>query len=132
DAAVHHVFDGGWIWVLRFNNGVTSAGVAATEEAANRLCLAEGAAAWDRVLERLPTLREQFADAKAQFSFVHTPRLSFRSGAVVALRCSGKFFGGGASVGSAGFGQRVPTARSSVFRSAASLLLRTRIVRPGK
>ena len=31
DAAVHHVFDGGWIWVLRFNNGITSAGVAATE-----------------------------------------------------------------------------------------------------
>ena len=30
DAAVHHVFDGGWVWVLRFNNGVTSAGVAAT------------------------------------------------------------------------------------------------------
>ena len=86
DAAVHHVFDGGWIWVLRFNNGVTSAGVAATEEAANRLCLAEGAAAWDRVLERLPTLREQFADAKAQFSFVHTPRLSFRTGAVVGPR----------------------------------------------
>jgi hypothetical protein len=21
DAAVHHVFDGGWIWVLQFNNG---------------------------------------------------------------------------------------------------------------
>src|SRR5438128_1335337 len=86
NAAVHHVFDGGWIWVLRFNNGVTSAGVAATEEVANRLCLAEGAAAWDRVLERLPTLREQFAGAKAQFSFVHTPRLCFRSGAVVGPR----------------------------------------------
>ncbi len=28
DAAVHHVFPGGWIWVLRFNNGLTSAGVA--------------------------------------------------------------------------------------------------------
>src|SRR5947208_3961900 len=86
DAAVHHVFDGGWIWVLRFNHGVTSAGVAATEEVANRLCLAEGAAAWDRVLERLPTLRERFADAKAQFPFVHTPRLPFRSGAVVGPR----------------------------------------------
>src|SRR2546425_8850395 len=86
DAAVHHVFDGGWIWVLRFNHGVTSAGVAATEEVANRLCLAEGAAAWDRVLERLPTLREQFAEAKAQFPFVRTPRLSFRKGAVVGPR----------------------------------------------
>src|SRR5207253_10615738 len=23
DSAVHHIFPGGWIWVLRFNNGVT-------------------------------------------------------------------------------------------------------------
>src|SRR5439155_10681903 len=28
DAAVHHIFEGGWLWVLRFNNGITSAGVA--------------------------------------------------------------------------------------------------------
>jgi len=34
DAAVHHVFPGGWVWVLRFNNGMTSAGVAATDVAA--------------------------------------------------------------------------------------------------
>lgn len=26
DAALHHVFDGGWMWVLRFDNGITSAG----------------------------------------------------------------------------------------------------------
>src|SRR5262249_7256643 len=26
DAALHHVLDGGWMYVLRFNNGVTSAG----------------------------------------------------------------------------------------------------------
>ena len=36
DAAVHHVFDGGWMWLLHFNNGVTSAGVAATEAMAQR------------------------------------------------------------------------------------------------
>src|SRR5262249_46347239 len=26
-AALHHVLDEGWVWVLRFNNGVTSAGI---------------------------------------------------------------------------------------------------------
>src|SRR5439155_15108708 len=26
-AALHHVLEDGWVWVLRFNNGVTSAGV---------------------------------------------------------------------------------------------------------
>ena len=32
DAAVHHVFPGGWIWVLRVGNGITSAGVAAVAD----------------------------------------------------------------------------------------------------
>ena len=40
DAAVHHVFDGGWVWVLRFCNGVTSAGIAATDALAEELRLA--------------------------------------------------------------------------------------------
>jgi FADH2 O2-dependent halogenase len=79
DAAVHHVFDGGWIWVLRFNNGVTSAGVAATPRLAEELRLAEGAPAWDRLLERFPTVRDQFASSRALLPFVHRPRLPFRS-----------------------------------------------------
>jgi FADH2 O2-dependent halogenase len=82
DAAVHHVFDGGWVWGLRFNNGVTSAGIAATDKLANELCFAEGAPAWKRLLQRLPTLHEQFADAGAGFPFVHAPGLSFRTGQV--------------------------------------------------
>src|SRR4029077_7931113 len=77
DAAVHHVFDGGWIWVLRFNNGITSAGGAATDAMAQELKFAEGAPAWQRLLHRLPTVREQFADAQVQFDFVHARRLAF-------------------------------------------------------
>src|SRR5438093_5196951 len=79
DAAVHHVFDGGWIWVLRFKNGITSAGLAAKQELANELRLAEGAPAWERLLKRLPTVAEQFAEAKTGIPFVHAPQLSFRS-----------------------------------------------------
>jgi len=86
DAAVHHVFDGGWVWVLRFNNGITSAGVAATDPLADELRFAEGAPAWERLLQRLPTLAEQFREAEPQFPFVHAPRLSFRSGAIVGER----------------------------------------------
>src|SRR5882672_10378870 len=63
DAALHHVFDGGWIWVLRFNNGLTSAGVAATDTLANELRFDEGEPAWGRLLERLPSVREQFLGA---------------------------------------------------------------------
>src|SRR5579863_1355274 len=56
DAAVHHVFDGGWVWVLRFNNGIISAGIAATSATAQELGLSEGEPAWQRVLDRVPAL----------------------------------------------------------------------------
>lgn len=82
DAAVHHVFDGGWVWVLRFCNGVTSAGIAATDALANELRLVEGEAAWERVLLRMPVLREQFQDTKAVQPFRHIPRLGFRSSTI--------------------------------------------------
>jgi len=78
DAALHHVFDGGWIWVLRFNNGLTSAGVACTDSLARDLKLDEGEPAWHRLLQRLPSVQEQFADATATTPFIHTPKLSFR------------------------------------------------------
>jgi FADH2 O2-dependent halogenase len=86
NAAMHHVFEGGWIWVLHFNNGITSAGVAATEALANEVRLEEGAPAWHRLLERLPSVREQFVEASPRLPFVHTPRLSFRSESVAGHR----------------------------------------------
>src|SRR6185503_15755310 len=82
-AAVHHVFDGGWIWVLRFNNGVTSAGVAADSAIADELRFADGAPAWERLIARLPSVRDQFAEARATLPFVHTPRLAFRASVAV-------------------------------------------------
>jgi len=82
DAALHHVFPGGWIWVLRFNNGITSAGVAMEDELANELRASEGRPAWQRLLDRLPTAREQFADAVECQPFMHQPRLAFASSTV--------------------------------------------------
>lgn len=81
DAALHHVFPGGWIWVLRFANGVTSAGVAAEPFLARELRLEEGASGWDRLLERFPTVRDQFAGSRPILPFVHRPRLPFRAAA---------------------------------------------------
>jgi FADH2 O2-dependent halogenase len=81
-AAVHHVIGSGggaWIWVLRFNNGVTSAGIAATDALAKEWNLAAGAEAWPRILSAIPALREQFAEACACQPFVHVPRLSYCS-----------------------------------------------------
>jgi tetracycline 7-halogenase / FADH2 O2-dependent halogenase len=86
DAAVHHVFAGGWAWVLRFSNGVTSAGVAVTRETARELALSEGEAAWPRVLNRLPKLHEQFKEAAPCQPFRHMPSVSFRSREVAGRR----------------------------------------------
>ncbi|HYK36236.1 MAG TPA: FAD-dependent oxidoreductase [Alloacidobacterium sp.] len=86
DAAVHHVFDGGWIWVLRFNNGITSAGVAATDTLAAELHFSDGADAWERLLGLLPTLGEQFAGVRTKRPFTHVPRLSFLSGVICGDR----------------------------------------------
>jgi len=83
DAALHHVFDGGWMWVLRFNNGITSAGVAATSDVAKRFRFADGEPAWRRLLEALPSAARQFANARPTVPFVHAPALSFRTTTVV-------------------------------------------------
>lgn len=80
DAALHHVFPGGWVWVLRFSNGLASAGVVAEEAVANGLGLAEGAAGWERLLTRLPSVAAQFRNARAVRPWVHVPRLPFWCG----------------------------------------------------
>lgn len=79
DAAVHHVFDGGWIWVLRFNNGITSAGASLTKALAEGIRASEGAPAWERLLERLPTLRAQFLEATATTKFFYQSKVAFRA-----------------------------------------------------
>ncbi len=79
DAAMHHVFDGGWIWILPFNNGITSAGVAARSSFADDLKFSEGESAWQRLLENFPTIKRQFARAKKVFPFIHHRQLSFCS-----------------------------------------------------
>jgi tetracycline 7-halogenase / FADH2 O2-dependent halogenase len=79
DAAMHHVFDGGWIWILPFNNGITSAGVAARSSFADDLKFSDGEPAWQRLLELFPTIKQQFARAKKVFPFIHHRKLSFCS-----------------------------------------------------
>jgi FADH2 O2-dependent halogenase len=78
-AALHHVFDEGWMWVLRFDNGVTSAGVAVTDAFAAELRLSDGEAAWHRLLARYPTIAAQFTDAHAIREFTWMPRLAYRT-----------------------------------------------------
>jgi len=99
DAAVHHIFPGGWIWVLRFNNGYTSAGASLTDETAARFGLSHAAggpdaqpryaAAWNQLLAQIPVLQAQFSRARlprTTYPFTHIPRLSFRAAQTVGHR----------------------------------------------
>jgi FADH2 O2-dependent halogenase len=86
DAALHHVFDDGWMWVLRFGNGVTSAGVAVTDARASELRLADGAAAWSRLLAEYPAIAAQFADSVPVRDFTWMPRVPYRAETAAGAR----------------------------------------------
>lgn len=79
DAALHQIFPGGWIWILRFDNGLTSAGAAMTAPLASALQLGTGEGAWHRLLDQLPSVQRQFAGARPTTPFVRAPRIAFRS-----------------------------------------------------
>jgi tetracycline 7-halogenase / FADH2 O2-dependent halogenase len=83
DAAVHHVFPGGWIWVLRFNNGITSAGAAFNADRLSALQVPTDSALsasslWHSILRQFPTLAGAFRSATPITPFCFTPQLSFR------------------------------------------------------
>jgi FADH2 O2-dependent halogenase len=81
DAALHHVFDDGWMWVLRFGNGITSAGISMTGRTAAELNLADRESAWHRFLALYPTVGAQFVASQPVREFTYAPKLAFRSAA---------------------------------------------------
>lgn len=85
-AAVHHLFDGGWMWALRFNNGLTSAGVVATRPAARRLGLRPDAMGWDQVMSALPSVADSFRSARAATPFHWQPQVAYQAGRLCGRR----------------------------------------------
>lgn len=83
DAALHHVYEGGWMWILPFNNGVTSAGFIADEALSAELQLEDKEGGWRRFMERFPTIGAQFANAREVLPLVHSKRVPFRTSQVV-------------------------------------------------
>lgn len=77
-AALHQVIDGGWMWVLRFENGITSAGFSLDPDAHTIWPDESPEAEWHRLLNTYPSLGLQFADAEPVRPFVRTGRLQRR------------------------------------------------------
>jgi FADH2 O2-dependent halogenase len=79
DAALHHIFDDGWVWVLRFNNGITSAGVMFDSRRRQPDASLSPEAEWTALLGRYPSMARQFARARSIRPFVRTGRLQRRA-----------------------------------------------------
>lgn len=76
-AAVHHLFDGGWVYVLPFDDGVVSAGAITIGGRTDSPKL-EPEAEWRSLLARYPSLGEQFAGAEPLFPLCRIDRLQWR------------------------------------------------------
>ncbi|HWC75226.1 MAG TPA: tryptophan 7-halogenase [Gemmatimonadales bacterium] len=72
-AAVHHIIDEGWMYSLRFDHGVTSAGFLLKQTlpgSPDQL--------WQYLLRRYPTLGALFGAAKSLMPLVYKPRIQHR------------------------------------------------------
>lgn len=72
-AAVHHVIDEGWMYSLRFDHGVTSAGFLLKEQVAGT-----PEQQWQYLLQRYPTIGALFGDAKPLMPLAFKPRIQHR------------------------------------------------------
>ncbi len=82
-AALHHLLDLGWMYVLGFDHGVVSAGfmLDRRKPEARQLLeqgLADPAALWERLLARYPSIGRQFAPSEPLFPVRAVPRLQHR------------------------------------------------------
>ena len=79
-AAVHHLIDEGWMYSLRFDDGVTSAGFLLTPRGLDASGGAAGGAGriWRSLLERYPTLGDAFAQATPLFPIAFRERVQHR------------------------------------------------------
>jgi len=77
-AAQHQIIDGGWMWVLRFDHGVTSAGFSLNPETHPIRGGETPEAEWQRLLNSYPSLARQFVAAEPVRPFVRTGRLQRR------------------------------------------------------
>lgn len=79
-AAVHHVVDEGWMYSLRFDHGVTSAGFALSPRGAEQLGATRmpAEALWRKLLGRYPTIGSLFGDAQPTMPIAFRDRIQHR------------------------------------------------------
>jgi FADH2 O2-dependent halogenase len=83
EAALHHICDGGWMWVLRFENGITSAGFALDIDRHPLDDSLSPEEEFHRRLAMYPSIEEQFRPTRMSESF--PSRVPIRTGRIQRL-----------------------------------------------
>ena len=68
-AALHHIIDGGWMWMLRFDNGITSVGWSLDPRRHPVPAHLSPAEEWQHLLSRYPSISEQLRGARPALPF---------------------------------------------------------------
>jgi FADH2 O2-dependent halogenase len=77
-AAVHHILDEGWMYSLRFDHGVTSAGFVLSARGQQSLPSGAPEERWRYLLTRYPTIGALFARAKPLMPLAFRSRIQHR------------------------------------------------------
>ncbi|MEA2763528.1 MAG: tetracycline 7-halogenase / O2-dependent halogenase, partial [Gemmatimonadaceae bacterium] len=88
-AAVHHLIDEGWMYSLRFDDGVTSAGFLLTPRglaSLNGEGNADAALLWRTLLRRYPTVEKAFGDSTPLMPIAFRPLIQHRLTRAVGKR----------------------------------------------
>ena len=88
----HHIFDGGWLWVIPFNNRrgstnpLVSVGLSLDCRRHPKPKTVPPEQEWQDFLARFPSIRAQFADARPVREWVSTDRLQYSCRAATGAR----------------------------------------------
>ena len=88
----HHIFDGGWLWVIPFNNHpestnpLVSVGWQLDSRRFPKPTNMTPQEEWDMWLDRFPSIKAQFADAKVVRPWVSTGRIQYTAKKTVGDR----------------------------------------------
>jgi FADH2 O2-dependent halogenase len=88
-AAVHHLIDEGWMYSLRFDHGVTSAGFTLSPRGLASLRIPgepDAESLWRALLSRYPTIASAFAEAKPTMPLTFRPRIQHRLASAAGAR----------------------------------------------
>jgi tetracycline 7-halogenase / FADH2 O2-dependent halogenase len=93
-STLHHVFEGGWIWVIPFNNRegstnpLVSVGLTVDTRLYPKPADTGAEAEFQQFIDRFPSVAEQFANARSVRPWVNTGRLQYSSSRSVGYRWS--------------------------------------------